>query len=53
MTDFKNTPELSESTETAIAYSRCYIQFCDKEPTSLSIRKEERCNLYMGIAWRK
>jgi len=24
MTDFKNTPELSESTETAIAYSTCY-----------------------------
>ena len=24
MTDFKNTPELSESTETAISYSTCY-----------------------------
>jgi len=24
MTDFKNTPELSESTEPAIAYSTCY-----------------------------
>ena len=26
MTDFKNTPELSESTETAISYSTCYQQ---------------------------
>ena len=26
MTDFKNTPELSESTETAISYSTCYDQ---------------------------
>ena len=29
MTDFKNTPELSESTEPAISYSTCYQQcFC-------------------------
>lgn len=27
MTDFKNTPELSESTETAISYSACYASF--------------------------
>ena len=27
MTDFKNTPELSESTETAISYSTCYKQY--------------------------
>jgi hypothetical protein len=27
MTDFKNTPELSESTETAISYSTCYASF--------------------------
>ena len=26
MTDFKNTPELSESTEPAISYSTCYQQ---------------------------
>jgi len=26
MTDFTNTPELSESTETAISYSTCYDQ---------------------------
>jgi site-specific DNA-methyltransferase (adenine-specific) len=26
MTDFKNTPELSESTDTAISYSTCYDQ---------------------------
>ena len=27
MTDFKNTPELSESTEPAISYSTCYASF--------------------------
>lgn len=27
MTDFKNTPELSEITETAISYSTCYASF--------------------------
>ena len=27
MTDFKNTPELSESTETAISHSTCYASF--------------------------
>jgi len=27
MTDFKNTPELSEKTETAISYSTCYASF--------------------------
>jgi len=27
MTDFKNTPELSESTEPAISYSTCYKQY--------------------------
>ncbi len=27
MTDFTNTPELSESTETAISYSTCYASF--------------------------
>ena len=29
MTDFTNTPELSESTEPAISYSTCYALVAD------------------------